>query len=56
MSMSRKQEKSDLRHDLGTLFLIIFTHIRSSLLQWDETRRVGGTNTWSTVSNWLVGD
>ena len=23
-------------------------------MQWDETTGVGGTNTWSTVTNWFV--
>ena len=26
-----------------------------NLFEWDEARRVSGTNTWATVTNWLVG-
>jgi hypothetical protein len=29
---------------------------RAYLSEWDEARRVGGTDTWATVPDWLVGE
>merc|ERR1711934_856049 len=64
-----KNERSNGRREQNFDFFMIFLmkfyknldfscfpRSRIHLLEWDESGTVGGADSWSTVSDWLVGD